>query len=399
MDEYLNQAWTESLTTHMRAISKGIGPRPSTSDKEKQAANYVEDTLRELGLSDIHRQSFKSQNSAGWTTIPSFLIGFVAVILALFGGQWGKLIGGVFLLVSAHTFRQSALVISPFYSKLIKRWTSQNVIAKIAAKAQAQQTIYLVGHLDSQKQRFQFPPSIPEIMKTQSSLPIALGAFGGILSLIVAFSAPESQSWWLWFMGAAYSWGVLGGLYDEFQPYVEGANDNTTAISLLLSTAEALKDNPLEHTDVILLFTGCEEVGCVGMESYLQEYAPSRENTFWIDIEMVGTGNLCYVTKHGISYLSTYTPHPRMVALAEEAAQEHPKLGVKGKDMVIVEEVANLSRRGYKALCLAGYNEKGILPNWHRLSDKLENIEAETLSRAAHYTWALMQKIDKQTCD
>ena len=62
--------------------------------------------------------------------------------------------------------------------------------------------------------------------------------------------------------------------------------------------------------------------------------------------------------------------------------------------MLILEEVANLWSRGYKAICIAGYDEKGFLPNWHRLSDNLGNIEPDTLSRAACYTWELMQEID-----
>jgi tRNA A37 methylthiotransferase MiaB len=62
--------------------------------------------------------------------------------------------------------------------------------------------------------------------------------------------------------------------------------------------------------------------------------------------------------------------------------------------MIIVEEVANLRNRGYKAICLAGYNTKGYLPNWHRLSDNLENIDPQTLSRANRFTLALLREID-----
>jgi hypothetical protein len=131
------------------------------------------------------------------------------------------------------------------------------------------------------------------------------------------------------------------------------------------------------------------------MESYLQQFAPSAENTFWIDIEMVGTGEIGYITKHGISYLSSYSPHPKMVELAERVAQKRHHLRVKGKEMVIIEEIANLWRRKYKAICLAGYNAQGVLPNWHRLSDHLDNIEPDTLSRAACFTWELMQEIDQ----
>ena len=394
MTEYPDSLQAEHLMGFMQRICKDIGPRPSTSNQEGQAADYIEKTLRQSDITNIQRQLFKSQNSAGWITIPTFSAGFLAVIVASMAGQWGKLIGSALFLASGYIFHQSLFVKHPFFQKLIARWTSQNVIAKMPSSSQAKQTIYLVGHLDSQKQRFQFPPPLAKVMKAQSSLPIVLGILGGVLLLVDILLGHDGTSWWLWLLGIAYLWGLSGAIFDETQPHVEGANDNATAMSLLLGIAQALKNQPLEQTDVILLFTGCEEVGCVGMESYLQQYSPSTENTFWIDIEMVGTGNVCYVTKHGISYFSSYYPHPEIAQLANQVAQKHPQLGVRGKNMVILEEVANLWRRGYKAICIAGYNKKGVLPNWHRLSDNLENIEPDTLSRAACYTWELMQEID-----
>lgn len=393
MNEYPAGLQSESLMAHMQAICKGIGPRPSTSHQERQAADYVEETLRQLGVTDIQRQLFKSPNSSGWVTVPCFAAGLVATLLAIVGGQGGKLVSSILFWSSAYTFQRALLVIPLFFQRLITRWTSQNVIAKIPALGQARQTIYLVGHLDSQKQRFQFPPSQSKIMKAQTSLPIVLGTLAGGLALVDAVRRGKTPVWW-WPLGAAYLWGLSGALYDEMQPYVEGANDNATAISLLLGIAQTLKVQPLQHTDVILLFTGCEEVGCVGMEQYLHQSAPPTDNTFWVDIEMVGTGNLCYVTQHGISYLSLYAPHPKMIAVAERVAQKHPHLGVKGKDMVIIEEVANLWKNKYRAICIAGYNAEGVLPNWHRLSDNLDNIDPDTLSRAACYTWELVREID-----
>jgi len=56
-------------------------------------------------------------------------------------------------------------------------------------------------------------------------------------------------------------------------------------------------------------------------------------------------------------------------------AQVNPEPGFSGKAMTMLEEVATLRKHGYQALCLAGYDENGILPNWHRLSDRLENIQ------------------------
>lgn len=230
--------------------------------------------------------------------------------------------------------------------------------------------------------------------KVSNTLSITLAALTGLAALVDAARCRRRPSPLQGIAGPTALLGLIMFIRDELQPHIEGANDNATAVSILLGMAEALREHPLEHTEVTLLFTGCEEVACVGMENFLRQYAPPLQNTYWIDLEMVGTGNLCYVTRHGMSYLTEYIPSPGMVEIAAQTALAHPDLRVIGKDMLIMEEIANLSRRGYECICIAGYNAEGFLPNWHRLSDNLEHIEPETLGRAAAYTWAMMQQID-----
>jgi hypothetical protein len=318
----------------------------------------------------------------------------LAIPIAWLGGQWGKLIGGLLLLGSAYTIRDFLLARPPVFQRLIVRWTSQNVIARIIPTQSVKHRVYLIGHLDTNRQRFLAPPFRVELQMGSSTCLILVPALSGLLLLMDIFFSRQRIAWWQWLICGLSFITVLVLLSEERQPHIEGANDNATAVSVLLSIAEALSIQPLQHTEVTLLFTGCEEVVCVGMENYLKQFAPLKENAYWIDLEMVGTGNLCYVTKHGVTYLGQYYPAPEMVSLAEQAARKHPELGVKGKEMIILEEVANLRRRDYKAICVAGYNDEGHLPNWHRISDTLENIEPDTLNRAACYAWALIQEID-----
>ena len=379
----------------MRGLCEGIGPRPSAALQERQAADAVEAALLRMGISNIQRQIFKSPNSIGWMTLPCFMAGLLGTGLALVGGLWGKIVGGLLLLSrSVVTFRL-LFAAPPFFQRWIARWKSQNVIARIPARGREEQTLYLVGHLDSQKQRFQFPPPVSWMMRAQASLPVVVGAAGGAALLGAALFEATVASFWLGLLGAAYLYGVLGAVVDECQPHVEGANDNASAISVLLGVAETLQQQPLERSEVVLLFTGCEEVGCVGMGHYLQVAAPPVNTTLWIDLEMVGTGELCVVTRHGISYLNSYRPDPVLVEAAARVAQRQPWLRLKGKAMVILEEVATLRRRGYRAVCLAGTDAHGRLPNWHRLADRLEAIEPDTLSRAACATWELLLELDQ----
>ena len=386
--------WVDRLMVHMNVLCKTIGARPPASAQERQAAEYVKKTLAQLGCQDVQEQIFKSQNSAGWVLILVLLAASFAMPVAWIGGPWGKLIGGLILFGSAYIIRESLQAKRPFFQGLIARWTSQNIIANVAPAGAAKRKIYLVGHLDTQKQRFLTPPPNTGQFPFSGTLLILGPVLSGVFLLLDMLMNRQGIPWWEWGMEAIIVLTLLSFLAEEWQPHVEGANDNASAVSILLTIAEILKTQPLRSSEVTLLFTGCEEVACVGMENYLREYKPPKENTWWIDLEMVGTGNLCYVTKHGITYLTQYTPAPEMVKLAAQTAQKNPDLGVIGKEMIILEEVANLRSKGYKAICLAGYNEKGYLPNWHRLSDRLENIDPGTLNRANRFTLALLHEID-----
>ncbi len=384
----------ERLMAHMRALCKDIGPRPPTSPQERQAAEYVRQTLADLGIEAAQEQRFKSVSTFGWVTVPTLAAASLAMPLARLGGLLGKLAGGLVLLGGTWTLRNMSLVKPQPLAKLAPRGESQNVVAVIPPAGETKRRLYLVGHLDSNKQRFLFPLPIPALERIANAAAMLAAVLGGLSLLVDVLRGRRKLSWWQWLLGLSPVSLLPMMALDETQPYIEGANDNATAVSILLGMAEVLQEQPLQHTEVRLLFTGCEEVGCVGMEAYLETFSPSPADSYWIDLEMVGTGGLCYVTRHGINYLAQYQPSPTMVALAARAAQKHPELAVSGKDMLMVEEIANLVRHGQKAVCIAGYDEAGFLPNWHRVSDTLENIEPDTLARAAQYTWALMHEVD-----
>ena len=381
----------EQLMQHMRVLCAEIGARPPTSRQERLAAEYARKTLEDLGIEDVNDQFFVSQDTYGWTTIPLLAVGAIAPLL---GGRLGKLIGGAALLWTAKGLRDAMLARLPFFQPMVAQAASQNVIAKIAPSGEVKRRIYLIGHLDSNKQRFLMPQPARELTKPFNTLGIALAFITGALMILDGLSGRKGARGVQGWMGLLATTSLLGAFYDEAQPHVEGANDNATAVSTLLGIAAALKNQPLENTEVHLLFTGCEEVGCAGMEAYLERNQPPKDNSYFIDLEMVGTGRLGYATRHGISHFSEYRPGPHITALAAQVAHDNPALRVNGQDMLIVEETANLRSRGYESLCIVGYDDQGFLPNWHRATDTLDNIEPDTLERAARYTWALMQAID-----
>jgi hypothetical protein len=171
----------ESLMAHMQAICQRIGLRPSTAKQERQAADYIENTLQKLGIPYIQRQTFKSQNSSGMVTVPCFAAGLLGTILALFAGLWVKIIGSVLIWGSAYVFRQALLVTPPFFERLIARWTSQNVIASAPA----------ANHLScgtSRQPETAFPVPAFALVTQSSILSPRLSAPSRMCSLLEPFS-------------------------------------------------------------------------------------------------------------------------------------------------------------------------------------------------------------------
>jgi hypothetical protein len=386
----------QPLMEHLRVFCKDIGPRPACSPQEQRAAEYVRATLTRLGFPGVLEQHFKSNRSYGWQLAPALAATTAAPLLAgILCGRLVRLLASALGLSGTMVLQEAMRARPPFFQPLIATGESQNVFVTIPPAGDVWRRVTLVAHLDSNKQRFLLPIPFPYWHKPLMTAGLALATASGLHLLFSALFGKRRLPWWQ-YVAAVASLGFLGlVLRDETQPYIEGANDNGTALAVLLGIAEALKAEPLAHTEVTLLFNGCEEPGCIGMQAYLQHHAPPKLDHFFVDLEMVGSGNLCYVTKHGLSLMTEYEPHPEMLAFAARAAVKNPDLHVAGKDMLIVEEQAVVDRYGYRGLVIAGYDAEGHLPNWHRLSDTLERIEPATLSRAARYAWALLGEIDQ----
>jgi hypothetical protein len=181
----------------------------------------------------------------------------------------------------------------------------------------------------------------------------------------------------------------------ERSPYVAGANDNASAVACLLGLGTFLQAHPLERTEIWLAFTGAEEVGCVGMQAFLERYGPQLRQAWFVDFEMVGTERIAFVTKHsGLSYINSYRPDAESLQWAQHVAIANPRLHVDGQAMVIMEEVGTLRGQGYRGLCVVGVGPDGWLANWHQESDRVDQIVPAGVERAARFGLALLHARD-----
>ena len=115
---------------------------------------------------------------------------------------------------------------------------------------------------------------------------------------------------WLGLILAVFHFlGWFTGVTADLGRYSPGANDNASGVGTILALAERLKGQPLEHTEIWLAFTGCEESGCDGVLALIKEHGNALREALFIDFEMVGIGDGSKI--YPIGRKSAQASHPQ----------------------------------------------------------------------------------------
>jgi hypothetical protein len=383
------------LMPHVHALAGDIGPRPATQPAEVKAHDYVRDVLHQGGVTGIEYQPFPTRTTIATAVTTPLLMALAGNLISLTGHS-GRIVGGSLTLFATFNLwrlfggqRLPLEILEP-------RQTSANLIARIPPRRPAQQTVVLIAHVDSARQRTLQQPSVRHLMLQFTTGWLTTVLLNGIAQFMQhgGFRWPARLVQWL---SAAFLANTLRQAWlDERNQDVAGANDNASAVAVVLGLARSLQVRPLDRTEVWCVFTGAEEVGCIGMQHFLDRYGPNLRHAWFVDFEMVGTEQIVYVTRHsGLSYLNGYQPDAESLAWAQATARAYPELQVVGRELVIMEEVGTLRGRGYRGLCIAGVGADGWLANWHQPSDTVDQIVPGGVECAARFGRALLEERDR----
>ncbi|MCS7287159.1 MAG: M28 family peptidase [Anaerolineae bacterium] len=384
-----------SAMEHVRYLAENIGPRGSTTEKEIEAAHYAFKVLAQEGLNPA-LEPFSSARSA-WH--PYALFSFLALlseILFFAIERWGALIAFVLTFISLIsvllelTFRPSPLRL------LLPRGRSQNVVARIPPKGEVREKVVLMGHLDTHRTPLVF--SSERWLKLFTVLvPLGLISALALTGLFLAgtfFPLPALK-----FASLPFALIILGifliTLQADFTPYTPGANDNASGAGIVLNIASRLARSPLERTEVWVVLSGCEEVGCYGAEAFARAHKKELGRAIWLVLDSVGGKGAgpVYIVKE--TFLLTSRSDRELLALADKIASSYPELGAYSKSFRgAYTEGAIGVKHGFRVLTLVGLRRDGILPGWHRPADTVENLDPEVLEKTEKFVWELLREID-----
>lgn len=177
-------------------------------------------------------------------------------------------------------------------------------------------------------------------------------------------------------------------------PICPGANDNLTAVAVLVALAERLRADPLQGLRVLLVSCGAEEVLQGGIHGFAARHFPTldREHTWFLNLETLGSPKLILLEGEGPVVMEDY--HDRtfrdLIARTAEDAGVPVRRGMRSRtstDAVIP------SRAGYPTATLCSMDRHKALSNYHKMSDTPENVDYRTVLQALVVTEALARKL------
>ena len=384
-----------SAIDHVRELAGTIGLRGSTGPGERAAADYALDALKRFGLQPTVER-FRSGRSA-WAPYSIFWGAVIASgALFLSAGQIGA-IAGLALSTAALGSILLEMLFRPNPIRLLLPWgRSQNVWAEIAPCEEVRERVVLVAHLDTHRTPLFFSTD-GWVRLFGRLVPIGLVC---TVSLVALFA-----------LGIPYAWpairfvaiplllvtlGMLGlTLQADLTPYTAGANDNASGVAVVLNLAKRFAEAPLRQTSIYAVLTGCEEVGCYGADAFLRAHRHELAGAVWIPIDTVGSRDADPVYLKAERFLATTRSDPDLVRLADEICANHPEWRVRSVHTAggYTEGVMG-AKYGQRVLTIGSQTRSGILSEWHRPTDTVQNVSEETLVATESFVWELLADLD-----
>jgi hypothetical protein len=271
-------------------------------------------------------------------------------------------------------------------SRPISTW---NVVAR-CGDPQADRTLVVLAHHDAAPTGAIFDPTVQAwlgetfpgiIERIDTSLPLwwALLLAPG---LVGAGAARGSR--------AMTGTGLAGSLLASAvfadvarRPVCPGANDNLTAVAVLVALAERLRDEPLQDLRVLLVSCGAEEVLQGGIHGFVARHLRGldRDRTWVLNLDTVGSPRLILLEGEGPVVMEDYYDRSfrDLVVAAAERAGATLRRGMRSRNST---DAVIPSRAGYPTATIASMDRYKALSNYHQMSDTPENVNYRTVAQA-----------------
>jgi hypothetical protein len=363
--------------------------RPSASDGERRAAEFIASRLRTLGC----EATVEAERAHGGYWWPIGLVNVAAAAGAVLTLRrrrvWTRAITAALAGIGAAAlwddmghgrrwFRKALLPYRPTW----------NVVAE-TGDAGAERTVVFIAHHDAAHSGLVFHPVLPRIplkmaprlhARAGRSFPLMYTVWLGPV-LVCAGAILGARR--VLALGTAFAAGATAAMADiGARPSVPGANDNLAAVGVLVELAARLRDQPVEGVRVLLVSTGSEESFSEGMQGFghrhFQELDPER--TEMVCLECVGGPTLIVVEGEGMLRMRDYPTEMREAL--DQAAGDAGIPIMRGLRTTAATDAIIALRAGYRVATLASVDETKLPMNYHWPNDVPDALHWDTIEDA-----------------
>src|SRR4051795_11962829 len=357
--------------------------RPSASEGERRAAEWIRGELEALGV----RARVEEGPAAGSMAIPLGRLSAAGVLAAL-GGRRLAPLG----LLAAAGIVDDVSGGPQLLRRLLRHRTTYNVVGE-AGDPGAAETLVFVAHHDAAQGGLIYRPELTRLVadtlpgwyekQTTSPQMLRLVAAGPALAAVPALRK----------LGLVLSAGSTLAFFDiATRTVVPGANDNLTAVAVLLELARLLREQPVEGVRVLLVSTGAEESFMEGMRGWVRRHGPDldRERTRVIVLETLGSPELILLEGEGMIWMTDYDSGVR--DFLEASARRAGVALRRGLRLGFATDALPALRGGLRTATLASCDEYKMPANYHSQRDIPRNVDFETVAAATRVAEAAIRR-------
>ena len=379
---------------HIRALSVDIGPRGPTREGEHQGAEYARKQFEQNGLQPAW-ETFRSARSIFHPHLLGSLLMLAAFGLFPLAGRVTALISALLTVLVIVSELQELGFQNNLFRLVVPKGESQNVFAVIPPHGEHKRDLVLIGHVDSQRTPLIF--RTPKWVKVYDRFTMI--AFAAFIFQAVIYTLAVFFPWdWVWYASivSAAAAVLLAAMCIEADatPFTAGANDNASAVGMVLTLAAQFRRQPLENTRIFAVITGCEEVQHYGAIDFFKRHRAEMKDPRAVILEMLGCAGPAWTTREGI--IVPFKSDPSLLAMAERLRDAHPEWKAYASQISGGNsELSDAVRFQVPAITLFGLKPDGEAPFWHQRQDTFDKMDPNVMERTWEFALAMVQEIDQ----
>ncbi len=377
---------------HLAAIE-----RPPCSPGERDAAQWIAERLREHGC-DVTVEPERVHGTFHWLLLALAGIAGAGGLAALRGRRDVGAVAGALAAASMWEDLRGGRR-RWFRRRVMPQGTTHNVVAHTGDRG-ARRTLVVLAHHDAARTSFIFDQAGVRALATRAPWLLSrLDRWPPLMWIVVA--GPGLFAWGCLRgrrgtvgAGTAICAGTVAVMADlGTNAVVPAANDNATAVAVLVELARELEAEPVEGLRVLLLSAGAEEANQEGIIAFARRHfdALAPEHTSFLCLDTIGSPELTMLEGEGFLVMRDY---PRAfkdrVQAAADAAGVHMRRGLR---LSFATDALIPMRAGYPTASIGSVNEYLMPSNYHWPTDTADRVDYGTVAAALRMTRRLIDDL------